>query len=103
MREPSRVDLAPALIALVVGALLFIPAARLLDSMYPGPHAGFTLMGVWLYLVVPGAAILGAAALAIYPRAAAKGAASAARLRVFLWLVVLLFFVAAILCYRATA
>ncbi len=102
MRGRSGSGLAVFLLALAGGALLFIPLARWFDSLYPGAHAGFTLMGVWLILVVPGAVVLGTAAVILYPRIASHGVREATLFRWAAWTLAALLFVAAISRYRTT-
>ncbi len=103
MNAISRIALVPCLAALGGLVLFFIPTARLIDSVYPGPHEGFTLMGIWLYIVVPGAAALGAAALGFYPRFAARGARHSSRFRLLAWAFLALLFAVALSCYRSAA
>ena len=86
------------LLALVIAeAVFFIPFMRLLDRVFPGPHMGFTLLGIWLYLVLPGAVLFVILILAVYTR-------SPVSRRVVLnvgWLADLVLFAAAILFYRS--
>ena len=102
MNKDPKADLIPLLVVLVCEVILFIPAARLLDSLFPGPHAGFTLMAIWLYLVVPGAVVLATAALYFYPRAVRRGPTQAARFLLAAWVINVLGLAAAMVRYRTT-
>jgi len=87
------------LLALVIAeAVFFIPFMRLLDRVFPGPHMGFTLLGIWLYLVLPGAVLFVILILAVYTRSPVSSLRAVLNVG---WLADLVLFAAAILFYRS--
>jgi hypothetical protein len=95
-------DRFPLIAALTAEAILFVPIARLLDSLYPGPHAGFTLLGVWLFAVVPAILVIGAWVFWKYPLAVGRRPERRHRLLLISWLLVIAIPAAGIAIYRTT-
>ena len=99
MTQPQS-RIAAVLVALGVGAVLFIPAERLLDSLFPGNHMGFSLMGVWFWMVLPASVLLGIALALAHRNAMRRGDEPARRIRYIGWCLAALLYVAATWLYR---
>jgi len=89
------------LIALLVGvAVFFIPLALLLDSIWPGAHVGFQLLGVWALWVVPGTVALSIGTVIVARRSVASSRLSQAQFVAAALVIYATFFSACLFKYR---
>ena len=101
---PKRVDRevpARLLIALLVGvAVFFIPLALLLDSVLPGAHMGFQLLGVWALFVVPGTVALSIGTVIVARQVVSSGKLSQTQFVAAALLIYATFFLVCLFKYR---
>jgi len=91
------------LLVLAIGAVLFIPLERLLDSWFPGDHMGFGLMGIWVWIVLPATILLALGLSLSFPRFSRRSAEHARRIEYLGWFLTALLYAAATWLYRKTS
>jgi hypothetical protein len=85
---------------LVASAVFFIPFALLLDSVWPGAHMGFHLLGVWAMWVIPGSIALSIATVLIARQSVLSGKISRTQFVYGALVVYAAFFFVCLLKYR---